>query len=70
MSAQKSFSRGLSIRRRSLNYDSVNLQTAEYVLARRSEYEKPGYRCVLIWAETVMRRLGNKQEKTELSNVA
>lgn len=43
------------------DYDSRNLGTARYVLARYSD--QPAYRCVVAWAELVIQRLGNRAER-------
>jgi hypothetical protein len=52
---------------RQLDYDTRNLENARYILARRPEYQRPGYGCVLLWAEAVIRRLGTDTERATLT---
>lgn len=48
---------------RTAGYDASNLRCARVILANRSKYDTPTTGCMILWAETVTRRLGANSER-------
>jgi hypothetical protein len=50
---------------KSVDYDRRNLEAARIILNDRAKYDQPESRCVILWAELVIQRLGTAKERQE-----